>query len=220
VSHEFKNPLSIIREALSLVLEGLTGGSNQKQAAMLQMAKRNTDRLIRLVMDLLDVSKIEAGKMKLKREAIEIGPLVDEIVANNNMEIEKKKLMVKKDIPQDIGLVTGDKDRLTQVVINLLSNAVKYTPEGGSVDIKLRGTREELRFEISDTGPGITKKDCHKLFDKFERLTAERQEGTGLGLSIAKDIIELHKGKIWVESEAGKGTRFIFTLPRNMENTF
>lgn len=215
VSHEFKNPLATIKESLTQVLERLTGEINVKQERLLEIAKNNIERLIRLVTDLLDISKIEAGKMELRRERVKIGPLVDEIIAENNIRISKKQLTVKKDIPQDIGLLWADKDKLTEVIINLLSNAIKYTFFSGNIAIKLRGTKNKIRFEISDTGPGIAKKDFDKLFDKFERLTAERQEGTGLGLSIAKDIIELHKGKIWVESELGKGTKFVFTLPRN-----
>ena len=214
VAHEFKNPLCIMKESLIILISGMAGKVDPKQKEMLEIAKRNTLRLIRLVTDLLDVSKIEAGKMRLKKEDVDVGSLIDEIVSDNSADISKKKLALKKDISKIAGLIRADKDRLTEVVINLLSNAVKYTSSGGVVTIKLSGTEKEIRFEISDTGPGIAKKDFNKLFDKFERITAERQEGTGLGLSIAKDIIELHKGKIWVQSEVGKGSKFIFTLPR------
>ena len=214
VSHEFKNPLGTIRNSLSYILDGLSGEISEKQKPMLEMAKRNTERLIRLVTDLLDVSRIEAGKMKLKKEQIKIGSLVDEVIAANRDEISRKGLILEKEFSEDAGSVWADNDRLTEVIINLLSNAVKYTPSGGRITIRLSGSGKEARFEISDSGPGIARKDFYKLFDKFERLTAERQEGTGLGLSITKDIIELHKGKIWVESELGKGSKFIFTLPR------
>ena len=160
---------------------------------------------------------MESGKMELKREKIEVGPLIDEIVANNGEEISKKQLVIKKAIPEDIGLLWADKDKVTEVIINILSNAIKYTPSGGNIAIKLSGTDNEIRFEISDTGPGLAKEDINKLFNKFERIFAEKQEGTGLGLSIAKDIVELHKGKIWVESEIGKGSQLIFTLPRDFK---
>jgi len=216
VSHEFKNPLGTIREVLAHLLEEASGKINEGQASLLKIAQNNTLRLMRLVSDLLDLSKIEAGKMKLKSKKMEIGPLVDEIITSSGIEIAKKKLTVRKDIPRNIGSVRADKDKLTQVIINLLSNAIKYTPDRGRIYIKLRGSPKEIRFKISDTGPGIAKKDFKKMFDKFERLTAERQEGTGLGLAIAKDIVELHKGKIWVESDLGKGTSFIFSLPRNL----
>jgi PAS domain S-box-containing protein len=213
VSHEFKNPLGIIKGSLDYALDETGGFTNPEQVQMIQMARRNAERMMRLVSDLLDLSKIEAGKMQLKYEDIEIGPLTDEILENNEMEITRKKLTVRKDVPAGPVLVWADKDKLTQVILNLLSNAIKYTPDGGRIDVGIRGTDNGMQFEISDNGPGIAKEDFQKLFDKFERLTAERQEGTGLGLSIAKDIVHLHKGKIWVESEIGKGTQFIFTLP-------
>jgi two-component system, OmpR family, phosphate regulon sensor histidine kinase PhoR len=213
VSHEFKNPLASIKGALALVLDGLGGDISAKQREMLEIAKKNIDRLVRLVTDLLDVSRIEAGKMKLKREKIALGPLVDEVIAGNSREISAKRLTFKKYIPDDIVLLWADKDKFTQVVINLVSNAIKYTPDGGKVAIKLARAGKNIRFEISNSGPGISKENIAKLFDKFERITAEKQEGTGLGLSITKDIIELHKGKIWAESAPGRGAKFIFTLP-------
>ncbi|MDD5681611.1 MAG: PAS domain-containing sensor histidine kinase [Candidatus Omnitrophica bacterium] len=214
VSHEFKNPLGIIKESASLILDGISGPINEQQRTILESAKRNAERLIRLVTDLLDVSKIEAGKMKLKKERVMVVPLINEVITANSHDISKKNLTLKKSFSDDTGAILADKDKLTEVVINLLTNAVKYTPSGGRITVALSGSKKDIRFEISDSGPGIAKEDFHKLFDKFERLTAERQEGTGLGLSITKDIIHLHKGRIWVESELGKGSKFIFTLPR------
>lgn len=217
VSHEFKNPLSIIREALAQIIEGLSGAISAEQKNILEIARHNIERLIRLTTDLLDISMVEAGMMKLKREKIGIGSLVEEIIANNNTEISKKQLTLKKYIPKDIGSLWADKDKVTEVIINLLSNAIKYTPSGGNIGIKLSGADNKIRFEISDDGPGIAKEDIDKVFSKFERILIEKKEGTGLGLSIARDIVELHKGKIWVESEIGKGSRFIFTLPRDFK---
>jgi signal transduction histidine kinase len=215
VSHELKNPLAIIKEALSLILDGVGGGVSPEQQSIAETGKRNIERLVRLVTDLLDLSKIEAGKMVLKREKIEMASLVTEILKNYEMTISKKGLALKRDIQQDVGSVWADKDKLTQVIINLLSNAVKYTPSG-SITVVLTGTEQEVRFEITDTGSGIPQKYLEKIFDKFERINAEKSEGTGLGLSITKDILELHKGKIWVESTVGEGSKFIFYLPRSL----
>jgi len=153
--------------------------------------------------------------MEMKREEIDLVSLVNGIVSQYEGEISKKKQAFKKDIPQKLGSIWADKDKLTEVIINLLSNAIKYTPSGGNITVKLEEKEKEVRFEISDTGPGIPKEHFQSVFDKFERITAEKEEGTGLGLPIAKDIIELHKGKIWVESESGKGSKFIFVLPRD-----
>lgn len=215
VSHEFKNPLAIIKESLAQIIEGLAGEINLEQKRILGSAKKSIERLIRLVTDLLDLSKIEAGKMEVRREWINIQDLVEEILKTYEKDIFKKQLSLEKDIPQDIGSFWADRDKLTQVIINLLTNAIKYTQKG-SITIKLTGTTQEVRFEIADTGPGIAKENFVRIFDKFERITAERQEGAGLGLPIAKDIVELHRGKIWIESELGKGSRFIFTLPRDL----
>ena len=214
VSHELKNPLAVINEALSLILEDVGGVTSPEQKDIIKTAKRNIERLIRLVTDLLDISKMEAGKIELKRDKVDMAALVNEILKYHEVEIFKKGLVLKKDIKQDAGFAWADKDKLAEVVINLLSNAIKYT-SSGSISVLLTGTTQDVRFEIIDTGPGMPKKDLEKIFDKYVRVTAEKREGTGSGLSIAKDIIELHKGKIWAESTVGKGSRFIFTLPRD-----
>jgi len=213
VSHELKNPLAVVRESMSLILDKFAGEVSEKQKEILVIGKRSIDRLIRLVSNLLDLSQIAAGKMKLKEEEIHLNVLVEEVLKTYGGEILEKQLVLKKEIPSNIGTVVGDRDKLTEVMINLFNNAIKYTP-AGSITIKLEGSATEVRFEISDTGPGIPQEYLGKIFDKFERILAEKQEGTGLGLPIAKDIIELHKGKLWAESEAGKGSKFIFTLPR------
>jgi signal transduction histidine kinase len=214
VSHEFKNPLFTIQDAIGIVLNGEVGGINEKQKQMLEFAKKNADRMLRLVTDLLDLSRIEAGKMQLRKERIDMAPFLEEAMAGREMDVSKKGLTLRKDISCEAGAVTGDRDKLTQVIVNLLSNAIKYTPSGGTITVRATGDEDEARLEVSDTGPGIAKEDIDRLFDKFERITAENQEGTGLGLAISRDIINLHKGKIWVESEPGKGARFIITLPR------
>lgn len=214
VSHELKNPLGVIRESMALILDKLAGEVSEQQKEILALGKRSTERLIRLVSDLLDLSHIEAGKMELKKEKIDLGALVEEALKGYEREIAKKQLALQKEIEPNVGLLTGDRDKLTEVIINLLNNAIKYTSKG-SITVTLMGRAQEVRFEIADTGPGIPEKYFEKVFDKFERIMTEKQEGTGLGLPIAKDIIELHKGKLWVESEPGKGSTFIFTLPRS-----
>lgn len=216
VSHEFKNPLSVIKESLGLVAGGLAGSINAEQKKILETGARNIERLIRLVTDLLDLAKIESGKIGMRRERFDIASLTNEILNTYETDISKNRLILKKDIAGDIGPIWADRDKISQVIINLLNNAIKYTPGGGSVTIKLERAGEEVRFEISDTGPGIAKEDFIKIFDKFERVTTEKYEGTGLGLPIAKDIVELHKGNIMVESEIGKGSKFIFTLPLDL----
>lgn len=213
VAHELNNPLGIIREAISLVREDLGASLSPDHREFLEMGERSARRLIRLVDDLLDLSRIEAGKMKLKIEPVDLAGLVTEVIRGYERELAKKNLTLHREI-SPVGLIQGDHDKLTEVVINLLSNAIKYTPSG-SVRIRLSGDEREVHFEITDTGPGIPPEYLDKVFDKFERILTEKQEGTGLGLPIARDIVELHKGRIWVVSEIGKGSTFIFTLPRD-----
>lgn len=215
VSHEFRNPLGVILESLTMIVDGIFGKINEKQKEFLEVGKRNIERLLRLVNDLLDISKIEAGKMELREENIDIMKLVNDIFLAYEMEMSKKNISLKKNIGSGIGSVWGDRDKLSEVIINLLNNAIKYTPPKGSITFGLEGAEKEVRFEISDTGPGIPKEYYDKVFDKFERILTEKKEGTGLGLPIAKDIVGLHKGKIWVESELGRGSKFSFILPRD-----
>jgi len=218
VSHELKSPLALIWQSLDLMTKGLTGEMNDKQKKMMETAKKSTMRLVRLVTDLLDISKIEAGKMELKYETVDLALLADEVIKSEEGEFLKKKIELKKTLAGNLPPVIADRDKLTQVMINLLTNAAKYTPQGGRVEVRLGQAEEGVRFEVSDSGPGISKENTEKIFDKFERVTAEKEEGTGLGLAIAKDIVKLHGGRIWVESGPGKGSRFIFTLAGNTDN--
>ncbi|MGA1871531.1 MAG: sensor histidine kinase, partial [bacterium] len=213
VSHEFKNPLVVLQLSLGHVLEGKMGELNSKQQKFLRIGKSEIDRLLRLVTDLLDISKIEAGKMELKKENIDLPLLMNKIITPYEDLISKKQIDLQVHIEQDIGSLVADKDKLSQVIINLFNNAIKYIPPAGKIGIQVSRTGNEICFEISDTGPGISQKDLSKIFDKFERIIAESQEGTGLGLPIAKYIVELHKGRIWVESTVGMGSSFFFVMP-------
>lgn len=217
VSHEFKNPLTMIKNVVALFLDEILGEINPKQKKMLEYLQQTIDRLTRLVINLLDLAKIESGKIQMNKEYLDLTLLIDEIVSGYKSELELKYLSLKKEIAPDVGLVWADRDMVTEVIINLLYNAIKYTPPKGNVTIKLEGMKNQIRFEIADTGPGIPNEYLDKIFDKFERIAAEKEEGTGLGLPISKDIVELHQGKIWIESEIGKGSKFIFTLPYNTD---
>ena len=218
VAHEFKTPLTIARECIDLMLEGHGGEVSPVQKEFLARGLKTLDRLIRLVTDLLDLAKIESGKMVMKRVEVDMPELVNEILATYEAEAAKKGLSLEKHIEESAGMIWADRDKISEVVINLLTNAIKYTPAGGSITVSLQGDQKKIRCDVRNSGPGIPKKFLRKIFDKFERVTAEKQEGTGLGLPIAKDIVSLHKGRLWVESEAGKGSVFIFTLPRSIRN--
>ena len=216
VAHEVRNPLAVIKGVLHLITEVMGDQLTDKQSHILEMGDKTIDRLNRLVTDLLDLSKIETGKMHLNRDKVDIPSLIEEILLPYDAELSKKNITLEKNIALNCGFLIADRDKLSQVIINLLNNAIKYTPDKGTVILNAAGSENELRCEISDNGPGIPADEREKIFDKFERVTAEKQEGTGLGLAIAKDIVDLHKGKLWVESETGKGSTFIFTLPRGI----
>lgn len=215
VSHEFKNPLSTIKETLIIIADGMVGEVNPKQKKMLDVAIKTVLRLVRLVIDVLDISKIEAGKMDLHYGEFDIRALIDEVATAYEVKCASKHQELIQKVPADIGSVHADRDKLSEVIINLLNNAIKYTPEGGKITISVTGSSSEVMFEVDDNGPGISKENLGKIFDKYERIGAEKEEGTGLGLPIAQEIVTLHKGKIWVESELGKGSRFKFAIPRD-----
>jgi len=214
VSHELKNPLGTVENAFTYIMRAMNDKMNTDQKKALKITKDTIDRLIRLTTDLLDISRIESGKTELRKERVVTGSLLSDILAAHEADFSKKQITLKRNIPQDTGNIFADKDKISQVIINVLSNAIKYTPIGGRITVTLNETDKTARLEISDTGPGIKKEYRHKIFDKFERIMAEKDSGTGLGLSVAKDIVDLHRGKIWVEDEIGKGSKFIIVLPK------
>ena len=214
VAHEFRTPLTIIKGNVDLVNKGGLGPVAPVQKEMLDGAINIVNRLSRLVNDLLDISKIESGKMELKKEPVQMNKIIEENLIIFDKLIKDKKQGLQKDLARDLPEVSADKDKVTQVFINLLSNAVKYTPESKEIRVKTVNLEREIMVEISDAGEGVAPDNLDKIFDKFTRVTAEKKEGTGLGLPIAKDIVNLHKGRIWVKSELGKGSQFYFTLPK------
>ena len=218
VAHELKTPLTIIKGNLDNIDQGFAGEVQPKQKDILEDVFRVISRLSRLINDLLDISKIESGKMELNKEDLDIVALAGEIVKTFEALAGAKNISLVKEFPDKAVTVNADKDKLTQVFINLLANAVKFTDKG-SVTVRIIDMQGEAEVEIEDTGPGIPGDQTDKIFDKFVRVVAEKKEGTGLGLPIAKDIIVLHKGRIRIESVVGKGSKFIFIIPKILTNT-
>jgi PAS domain S-box-containing protein len=222
VSHELRTPLTAIKEGIAIVLDGTTGALNAEQKDFLSLAKRNVDRLARLINDVLDFQKLEAQKMVFNIQENDINALVRE-VHNTMAPLTGKKglgflLQLEEGLPQ----VKFDRDRIEQVLTNLVNNAIKFTQNGSIVIASSRGDNI-IRVSVKDSGPGIKVEDMGRLFQQFwqlEKITERKTGGTGLGLAISKEIIEKHKGRIWVESppageagEFGKGTTFWFSLP-------
>ncbi|MFC1616889.1 sensor histidine kinase [Candidatus Margulisiibacteriota bacterium] len=210
VAHELKNPLFTIREALRLVINDIKNKEHQK---FLTICKNQIARLLRLTSDLLDVEKIESGKMHLTVEEFNLSTWIDEVIEIFRHPLSIKSINLEKNVLTAQKSIQGDKDKLTSVLYNVLYNAIKHTPDNGKIEINVYEKHEHIDFAISDNGPGIPKKDQARIFNKFERVTADKTEGTGLGLPLVKDITELHKGKVSLESEPGKGSTFIFSLP-------
>lgn len=218
VSHELRTPLSIIKEGVALVLDRITGDVNEKQKKILTTAKDNIDRLARIIDALLDMSRIESGMVELKKGMIELTALIRKVASSFESAVKNKGLKLELDVPGKEVMCNADNDKLIQVFTNLVGNAVKFT-EKGCIKISCADKGSEVECAVSDTGVGIADENIPKVFSKFQqfgRLPGPGEKGTGLGLSIAKGIIDLHGGRIWVDSKLNKGTTFIFTLPKEI----
>ncbi len=215
VSHELRTPLTPIKGYIDLLLEGDAGELTNEQSEYLKIVEVNTDRLVALVNDLLDISRIEAGRIDLEIKTVVLEEVVQEVLAVHRKQIESRGLSLTVALPPRVPWVKADRGRIVQVLNNLISNAYKYTLSGG-ITISAVPDGEYLEVTVSDTGVGLSREDQKKLFTKFFRAknpATKETSGTGLGLAITKSIIEKHEGEIWVESRRGKGTAFHFTLP-------
>ncbi len=217
VSHELRTPLVAIQKSLDLIIQKELGEVNPDQQKFLDIAHRNISRLSRLINDLLDISKIEAGGMSLKPKRFKTQELVAHVTGTLETWAKNKKIRFLTRYSDPALEVEADFDRLTQVLTNLMGNAIKFTPDNGDITIEvLVKSGEMVEIAVCDTGIGIAPEDQAKIFNKFVQVSLSQPQGvssTGLGLTIAKEIVEMHSGKIWVESEAGKGSRFIFSIP-------
>jgi PAS domain S-box-containing protein len=218
VSHELRTPLVIMQKSLSLLRDEFNNQLPEAQQNFLSIIERNLKRLTLLINDLLDLAKLEAGKIELKREALSIKDIIDESLQGLTAWAQTKSITIEKIIPENLPQVNADPNRIIQVLNNLIGNAIKFTPNNGKITVEaiFRKEMNDLGVSIQDTGIGISKENLKKVFDKFyqvEERASTDISGTGIGLSIVKEIVELHGGKVWVESEKDKGARFAFTLP-------
>ena len=216
VSHELRTPMTIIKESITQLLDGLAEGSVELQKRLLTMALSNVSRLANLINNLLDLSKIEAGKVELHREMTDIINLAREVCYNFEPQVKKKGLELRQVFSKDTIEISIDREKIIQVFINLIGNSLKFV-EKGFVEVSVTEEDHQVVCSIADSGNGISKDDLQKVFNKFQqfgRKDGPGVKGTGLGLSICKGIVDLHQGRIWVESELGQGTKFAFTLPK------
>ncbi|MDD5561667.1 MAG: PAS domain-containing sensor histidine kinase [Candidatus Omnitrophica bacterium] len=211
VSHELRTPLASIKEGVSVVLDKITGDINGEQEKYLNIVKNNVDRLDRLISAVLDFQKFESGKMEFNIEDSDMNKIVSGIQDSMMLLFKKKGLAFEVRLCENLPQASFDRDKIIQVLTNLVNNALKFTEKGGIVISTAKGDNF-VQVMVKDTGIGIKEENMAKLFHEFTQLQ-RKVGGTGLGLSICKKIIEAHRGKIWVESEFGKGTAFYFSLP-------
>ena len=214
VSHDLRNPVHTINMASAFLLEIAPPVDRRVTSRrQLEAIQRAAQRANRLISDLLDVAKIQAGGLAVELATVDVSSVVQEAFESASPLATAKKLTLDRSIDENIPPVSADRDRVLQVLGNLLGNAIKFTPVGGNVTVRAEHDGAEARFSVCDTGPGIPPDHVPHVFDRYWQAKSTAKLGTGLGLSIAKGIVEAHAGRIWVESEPGRGASFIFTLP-------
>lgn len=223
VSHELRTPLTIMEEFASIVLDEIPGKLNKGQREYINIIKENVDRLARLINNLLDISKIEARRVEIKKALVDITKLVKGVVSTLKPGADEKHIELKTlfRVPSPDTYV--DPDMIVQIFTNLIGNAIKFTPKNGQVTITVTDQGKALECSVADTGIGIAPENINKVFGKFqqfERPAGSGAKGTGLGLAISKELVRYHGGKIWVESKCNEGSKFIFILPKHTAESF
>jgi len=217
VSHELRTPLTTMKEFTSIISDEIPGKLTKDQKEYIGIIDDNIDRLARLINDLLDVSKIESGKEVFKKLSINVTDIANNVISTLKPEAEEKHIKFKTVLDDSELKVYANPDKITQVFTNLIGNAIRFTKEKGKITIGIKDMKKEVECSVSDNGVGIASENVGKLFTKFQqfgRTAGAGAKGTGLGLAITKEMVELHNGRIWVESKVGKGSKFCFTLPK------
>jgi signal transduction histidine kinase len=217
MSHELRTPLNAIIGFSEVLAEGMFGEINDKQAEYLRDILESGRHLLSLINDILDLSKIEAGRMELELEDFDLLGAVENALTLVRERAGRRGIALGRAIDERVGTIRADERKVKQVLLNLLSNAIKFTPEGGRVDVRAAVKDTTLEVSVADTGVGIAPDDQETVFEEFRQVgtAAKKVEGTGLGLALSRKFIELHGGRIWVKSEVGVGSTFTFTLPRS-----
>ncbi len=220
MSHELRTPLNSIIGFSEVLLEKIFGDLNKKQTKYANNILTSGKHLLSLINDILDLSKVEAGKIELKIEEFSLQEILTECQTLVKSLAGKKNIWLEIKI-EEISTIKADPVRFKQIMYNLLSNAIKFTPEGGKVDVSAKPANEMVQISVQDTGIGIAKEDYEKVFEEFKQIDSsysKQYQGTGLGLPLTRKLVELHEGKIWLESELGKGSTFTFTIPQEKES--
>ncbi|MFC1508162.1 sensor histidine kinase [Candidatus Omnitrophota bacterium] len=220
ISHELRTPLTSIKESVSLVLEGVTGPINDEQKRFLNITKNNIDRLVKVIVDILDFSKLQSGKLTIQRKKVNINDVIKDVHNKVKDYAEERNLIFNLELSDRLKTIWLDPERVKQVIKNLVLNAIKFNKQKGKIVIlsseeEVDG-REFIKVTVEDTGAGISEENLLKIFKEFNPLDSTMTRsygGVGLGLAICKNIIKLHGGKIWAESKEDDGSKFIFILP-------
>ena len=217
VSHDLRNPIGAISSCAEMLLaDTLHESAVDELKHWIVFMKRNADTSLRLIGDILDMERIAEGQLGLHLSEYNLSRLIKETVENNSQMALAKSILLRASPTMAPDTFSFDKDRVAQVLSNLVSNALKFTSEGGSVVIDLQDKGSEVQVSVKDTGPGIAQDKQLRIFERFAQIQNKDRRGLGLGLYISKMFVELHQGKLWVESELGKGSVFYFTLPKIM----
>ncbi len=221
VSHELRTPLTSLSMGIDILSQGVVGAVNKRQRELLIAAKDDSERLRKLVKGLLDLSKLESGKYEMKKEFVDFRRLVAEAVQPLRLPFEEKQIQLEFDVPERLPALFADSHQLIWVVTNLLSNALRFTDPGGSVRLTAKEEKDRILVTVSDTGHGISPEHRETVFDKFVQVkspTDTTPGSVGLGLAIAREVVEAHGGRIWLESTVGMGSTFFFSLPAGNQN--
>lgn len=218
VSHDIRGPLTAVRVVLDMVATGMYGVLNPRGVNIITNAQSSIDYLIALVKNLLDAEKTESGTIEIIPAETTVGAIVNKAVITADGAKDRPSVTIETDITNDV--IVADEDRIVQVLINLISNAIKYSPDDSVVKVVAGLEGLSVKFQVIDSGPGVPKEMHHLVFERYRQLEQNKsikRKGFGLGLAICKALVEKHGGKIWVESEPGKGSKFCFTIPSSPE---
>jgi signal transduction histidine kinase len=220
MSHELRTPLNAIIGFSEVLAEGMFGEINAKQEEYLKDILESGQHLLSLINDILDLSKIEAGRMELEATDFDLPSAIENALILVRERASRRGITLEHEVDERLGTIRADERKVKQVLLNLLSNALKFTPEGGRIDVRAGLHNDLAEISVTDTGVGIAPEDQEAVFEEFRQVgtAAKKVEGTGLGLALSRKFIELHGGRIWVKSQVGVGSTFTFTLPMRRGN--
>ena len=215
MSHELRTPLNAIIGFSEVLTERMFGELNEKQEEYLKDINASGTHLLSLINDILDLSKIEAGRMELELTDFDLPTALDNALTLVRERAARRGITLEKSVDERLGQIRADERKIRQMALNVLSNAIKFTPEGGRIEVRAVPVDGSVEVSVSDTGVGIAPEDQEAVFEEFRQVgtSAAKQEGTGLGLALCRKFVELHGGRIWVTSQVGVGSTFTFTIP-------